>query len=342
MSHFNAETAVREEYVNVCLSYPFLEEKDGGRRYILFYRWVHWSFLLLAVSYYLPRKVSKNFENVKCKKLLEDLQKCAEAYDQKEAEVVEKAYRYMAINMRTHNGLYWKYLAVNMLALLTDIFAMNFLDFVLQGRFIMYGYKAYPFYREPQTFTDYMSRTFPPFVSCELTIDHQLVNRRTERFGCHLPIMELYEKLFLGLWLWLILLKLFTCCYIIFLILLWLPFMRFLLLRFSKPAHISTKGVSVRTIHGVLKNSKIGDVFILYRLRQYLSHAMFFEVMEKLADPSVYVKRQERNKDKDGDSSATLPDSRKQKPFSKKENPNTHKEDSIVTIPEEKKLLKDP
>lgn len=139
MSHFNAEVPVKDEYMNVCLSYPFLAE-EGGRRYILFYRWVHWSFLLLTVFYYLPRKVSKSFENVKCKKVLEDLYRGAETYDQKEAEIVEKAHRYMCYNIRTHNGLYWKYLTVNALALFIDIIAMVFLDFVLQGRFIWYGY----------------------------------------------------------------------------------------------------------------------------------------------------------------------------------------------------------
>ena len=72
MSHFNAETQVRLDYINICLSYPYVED-DGQRRYLLFYRWISWSLLVLAGIYYIPRKISKNQDNPKCKKLLEDL-----------------------------------------------------------------------------------------------------------------------------------------------------------------------------------------------------------------------------------------------------------------------------
>lgn len=336
VSHFNAEAQVKEEYVNVCLSYPYLAE-EGGRRYILFYRWVHWSFLLLTGFFYLPRKVSKNFENVKCKKVLEDLHKGAETYDQKEAEIVEKAHRYMCYNIRTHNGLYWKYLVVNALALFIDIIAMVFFDFVLQGRFIWYGYMSYPFTRDPWKFTDHMSQTFPPFVWCELSPDNQLVSLRTEKFGCHLTVMELYEKVFLGLWLWLILLIFITSCYIIFLLSLLLPNVRLLLLRFSKPRHISTKITAL--IQDVLKVSKIGDVFMLYRLRQHMSHARFYEVMVKLTEPNVYMEAGRQGQGQD--TSTSSPDIHKQKPFNKKENPKSQKGDSKENNPEKKILIEE-
>ncbi|XP_045126673.1 LOW QUALITY PROTEIN: innexin shaking-B-like [Portunus trituberculatus] len=336
VSHFNAETPVKEEYVNVCLSYPYLAE-EGGRRYILFYRWVHWSFLVLTIIFYLPRKVSKSFENMKCKKVLEDLYKGAETYDEKEAEIVEKAHRYMCYNIRTHNGLYWKYLVVNVMALFIDIMAMVFLDFVLQGRFIWYGYMSHPFARDPQKFTDYMSQTFPPFVWCELSPDNQLVSRRTEKFGCHLTVMELYEKVFLGLWLWLILLILITSCYIIFLLSLLLPCVRLLLLRFSKPRHISTKVTQLS--RNVLKVSKIGDVFMLYRLRQQMSHAMFYEVVIKLTTPGVHADA--GGKGQGQDANIPSPDTKKTNTFDKKQNTKSQKGDFKESNSEKKILIED-
>ena len=43
VSHFNAETQVRLDYINICLSYPYVEGEEGEpRRYILFYRWISW------------------------------------------------------------------------------------------------------------------------------------------------------------------------------------------------------------------------------------------------------------------------------------------------------------
>lgn len=334
MSHFNAEATVRDEYVNICLSYPYLQE-DGRRRYILFYRWVHWAFLLLAVLFYLPRKVAKNLDNAKCKKLLEDLNREAATYDQKEGEAVNKVYYYMAFNLRTHNGVYWKYIIVNVVALLLDACAFVFLDFVLQGRFILYGSKSFPFDRDPQNFTDYMSQTFPPFVSCELTVTNQLVSRRTEMFGCHLTFMELYEKIFLGLWLWLIALMLLTFCYIIFLLLLLLPHVRLLLLRFSKPVHATTKGGQV--IRDVLKHTRVGDVYLLYRLKQYLSPARFWDVMVSLANPAVY----KRTKGEEcGEDTSVEPEHQEQKTQTVRERSKPYKENTTVTFPEESPLLK--
>ncbi|XP_068234808.1 innexin inx2-like isoform X2 [Palaemon carinicauda] len=288
VSHFNAETQVRLDYINVCLSYPYVED-NGSRRYLLFYRWISWSLLVLAGIYYIPRKVSKNFDNARCKKLLEDLAANAHRYDQAEKELVERAARYILFNLKTHNGLYWKYLTVNVLALAVDIFAMQYLDFILQGRFLQYGFKAYPFERDPQTFSDYMSQMFPPFASCELSHENQLVNKRIEKFGCHLTIMELYEKLFLLLWVWLIILSFITCCYIVFLLTMWLPCVRTYLLRFAKPIHSENKARDV--IFNVSKNCKIGDVYLLYRLKSHLSHARFYELMSRLSDPNLLGKQ---------------------------------------------------
>lgn len=285
VSHFNAETQVRLDYINICLSYPYLEEEGESRRYILFYRWISWSLLVLAGVYYIPRKVSKSMDNARCKKLLEDLASNASRYDQVEEQLVERAARYLIFNLKTHNGLYWKYLGVNILALVVDLFAMQYLDFILQGRFIAYGFNAYPFYRDPRTFTDYMSQTFPPFAMCELTNVNQLTNKRTEKFGCHLTIMELYEKVFLMLWLWLIVLVFLTCCYLVFLMCMWLPCVRCYLLRTAKPAHGSDKVRSV--IQKVAANCKIGDIYLLYRLKGHLSHVRFYELMMRLSDPSL-------------------------------------------------------
>ncbi|XP_076059298.1 innexin inx2-like isoform X1 [Oratosquilla oratoria] len=285
VSHFNAETQVRLDYMNICLSYPYVELEGGQRRYLLFYRWISWSLLTLAGIYYIPRKVSKNSENVKAKKLLEDIAANAPRYDHAEKELMERASRYIIYNLKTHNGLYYKYLMVNCIALLVDLFALFYLDFVIQGRFLKYGFNAYPFERDPKEFTDYMSQTFPPFAFCELDEGKKLVAKRTELFGCHLTIMELYEKVFLGLWLWLIILTTITIGHIIFLCLMWLPCVKSYLLRTAKPIHATDKITS--TITAVAHNCKIGDIFLLYRLKSHFSHPRFYELLARLSNPDL-------------------------------------------------------
>lgn len=285
VNHFNAETQVRLDYINICLSYTFVEEPGQERRYLLFYRWIHWTLLVLAGFYYIPRKFSKNCENPKVKKLIEDLALHSARYDHVERELVERAARYIVLNLKTHNGIYFKFLGCNIIALMVDIFCFQALDFVFQGRFINYGWMAYPYERDPVNFSDYMSRTFPPFAKCELDINNKLVARRTETLGCHLTVMELYEKVFLIIWLWLIVLTFVTCAYLIFLGFMWLPYFRLMILRVAKPPN--AKETVSDTIVSVLNCCRIGDVYLLYRLKQHLSHARFYELLTRLDDPEM-------------------------------------------------------
>ena len=287
MSHFNVERHVPLEHINVCYSYPYIEQ-DGSRRYLLFYRWAPWLLLVIAGIYYIPRKVSKYFDNAECTQLLQDLANNAHE-NQGERGPVEKAYCYVLSNIKTHNGLYWKYQAINVLALLTDIFAMLFLNIILQGRFIQYGFKAHPFQRDSKNFSDYMSQTFPPFASCELSSENQLVFRRVEKYGCHLTMMELYEKLYLGIWFWIIIQALITCCYIIFLFTIFLPCVKSCLLMSAKPAFGKNKVREI--IKNVSIHCKIGDVYLLYRIKSHLSHVRFYELMTRLSDPNLLNKQ---------------------------------------------------
>ncbi|KAL7639863.1 UNVERIFIED_CONTAM: hypothetical protein RMT77_009276 [Armadillidium vulgare] len=283
-SHFNADTQVRLDYVNICLSYPFLEDGKSGRRYILYYRWIHWVLLLLAMIYYIPRKMSKNSDNAKVKKLFEDLAGTATRYDSGEKEQVERTARYFVYNLRTHDGLFYKYLTCHFIALLIDLFAFYFLDFVFQGRFRDYVVSTYPFKRDVEYFKDYMSQTFPPFVLCELGETYQLTNKRHETLGCHLTVMELYEKIFFVLWIWLVLLIAMTTLYIIYLFLFILPSFRLFILRISKP--VAAKNRKIReAISESITDCKIGDVYVLYRLRQHFSHARFYELLCRISDP---------------------------------------------------------
>ncbi|KAK7085027.1 hypothetical protein SK128_009864, partial [Halocaridina rubra] len=55
-----------------------------------------------------------------------------------------------------------------------DIFAFHYLDAILDGHFIQYGLKARLVISGYGNMTNYMTQTFPPFVSCELNPDHKL------------------------------------------------------------------------------------------------------------------------------------------------------------------------
>ncbi|RXG58358.1 hypothetical protein Avbf_18245 [Armadillidium vulgare] len=91
VSDFKGDVEARPDYTNICLSYPYILDDSKKKRYLLFYRWIHWSFLFIAAIYYIPRKVSKSFENQKSKKLFEDLATLSSRYDQSEKELIQRS-----------------------------------------------------------------------------------------------------------------------------------------------------------------------------------------------------------------------------------------------------------
>merc|ERR1719187_1699798 len=43
-------------------------------------------------------------------------------------------------------------------------------------------------------------------------------------------------------------------------------------------------------IEGVCKNCKIGDIYLLYRIKGHLSHARFYELLFRLSSPTLFPK----------------------------------------------------
>ncbi|CAL4133694.1 unnamed protein product [Meganyctiphanes norvegica] len=377
-SHFSAtEMEQQQNYINVCLSYSYIEDKTrpNGRRYLLFYRWIDWSLLLLAAIYYIPRQIARSCENQKVKSLLEGIdneekigagefkksiaraqkklmgakadekneneedlhlkrvrdevklanelidqmgiredEKCSEMKTKMVKELLDdiakvnkeniketltgneesesatskkilnlaKAADY--ITRKSHRALFWKYMAIHFIALSIDFAVILFMNFLLQGRFLTYGLNAY-MWRDPNTFTDYISQTFPPFASCELSKENMLVAQRTEKLGCHLTLMELYEKVFIFLWFWLILLTFFTIVYIIgVLIAFFTPCIRRRIFYVNHPDYPDIRKMEVH-IKDVYHNCDYGDFFLLLQIRKLLSNIQMFELLMLLRDP---------------------------------------------------------
>ena len=279
-STFNADVQISANHLNICSSYPYVQH-ENHREYLLYYRWIPLTLLTIAAILYIPRKFSKYSENPKVRQLMEEMAALQNRYDQGEREVINRATIYIAYNIRTHNGIFFKYIGCVVTCLLIDILVFYGLDVFLLGKFAMYGVHALPFNRDPIGFTDYISRVFPPFVDCEIAPVHQLLNKRTERFGCHLPLQEFYEKTFFITWVWLVFLIVITSLYLIYLALFaFLPYFRLSLLRVPKPTNAT--GSVRETLLKVLKFSKIGDVYLLYRLKQYTSASMYYEVLNQL------------------------------------------------------------
>ena len=206
--------------------------------------------------------------------MFEELAVSANKFDNTKHENLQNNVRFLNVNHKTHDGLFYKYVLCNIVALCIDIFNFFFLDFLFQGRFLKYGFDAYPFHRSLEDFADSMPKAFPPFAKCTINKNNKLMNRRSENFGCHLMVMELNEKLFPFVWFWLIALMTMICAYIIFLIPYSFPYLRRKLLIVSKPVQATNTVTSSTTL--LASDCRVGDIYLMKILRQFFSHARFF------------------------------------------------------------------
>ena len=254
-------------------------DPPGEKRFLLFYRWVQWAFLFLALCFCIPRKFFRNNENPHLKKLIEELSTYSiDQTEEEQMKLIGRACTYIQKSMNTHEGIYFKYVACNIFALFVDTFSVFFLNFVFQGRFSNLGWKAFPYTRDSQNFSDYLSQTFPPFAWCEIKKVNLLTAEREETFGCHLTVMELYEKIALFAWFWLIALIIFTYFYTVFLMGMTLPFLRRCLLTPAKPA-----GHTLHTINSVVRACSVGDAFLLYVIKKRIPTLSFYELIASLS-----------------------------------------------------------
>ncbi|CAL4187916.1 unnamed protein product, partial [Meganyctiphanes norvegica] len=263
LSNVESKIPLNEEHLNICRSYPYVEEGEGEevhRRYILYYRWIPWAFLLLTTMYYIPRIASKTFTRTITKQMKSMLVNARnESFGDPESVEFKKAVQYIRENKGSHNGIYWTYIGLNCLALGVDVFTMFLWDILLQGRFSRYGLSLPEWYkRNPKDFSDEISRTFPPFVKCKIESVHLIASADAKAYGCHMTYMQLYEKVFILLWFWLVIMIIITTVYIIY-IMLFGPY-------------VIVKGCLTRG-RGVQGVTTVGDYYIKFRLKAHVSEA---------------------------------------------------------------------
>ncbi|XP_042863065.1 innexin inx2-like [Penaeus japonicus] len=283
---FNGETLVSPQKKNICLSYPYtckppestkFGERECQRRYQLFYRWIHFSFLILSAVYYTPRLLAKGKDH-QLQKLLTDLSTREEKYDKPSLEEGTRlALLYFKNHSFVHTSLYARLVLSHAYALVIDMATVFFFDFMLHNGFYGLVYTTYPWNRNPSNFNDSMSQHFPPYAFCTIDKYNLINNARIENYGCHLMLMELYEKVFIVIWFLLAALIVVTVISVFFLLFLWLPpFNRLFLRTCITSTHIQ------HVKREVLKITGVGDLFALSLMKRHMNERQFLKFLESL------------------------------------------------------------
>lgn len=169
-----------------------------------------------------------------------------------------------------YSRFFYNYLFSIILCLCLDVFIFLFINFCLQGKFWNYGFATFPYVKRVINFDDPMSKTFPPFVKCVMFQNSFLImSGRVEEFGCHFTLMELYEKIFLFLWFWLIFLFSATFIYLSFILTtMWVipPIRNWILARKFRRKRIIIRIIGGRdssTLDQFLKLTSVGESVVL-------------------------------------------------------------------------------
>jgi len=290
-SLYNVDMQVRLDYLNICSTFPY-RMIDGVKTYYLYYKWVHWVLFLSALAFYIPHKMAKKPYQHRLTRLLDTINSCVQS-EQAEPTLIATVTKYFYANRKRQDNLYYRYLGSNIFALFicTSIFFLY--DVMLFNQYKSLGYEAYPFVRDGQYLQDPLHKVFYPFVKCTISKEQNLVNKRSESFGCHLTAQEFYEKLFLGLWFVFMGLMVITSLYILFLLAFIVPFFRkFIIKRLCK---VKDEKIDM-TIENATENFGVGDWFLLYKLRAGFFGKAYHKLLQRLGDDELAGKHIAANK----------------------------------------------
>ena len=287
---YNAEAPIRPELMNICYTYIHQVEPDNNRRYLFWYRYLQFLLMGVAGLYYWIHKVVKYTEDQCTKRLVTEIQPLAGNGNPKQDNDMDKVVyakvpEYVSRTMGNNQSIYWKNLGLTVLALVIDFFVMGAFHYILNGRFFQYPFQVIPFDRDTVNFSDYMSKTFPPFVECEISAVHKLIAERKDTFGCHLTHMELYEKIFFFYWFWQAFLIVACIVYICYLLAFLIPTVRrwrFWNGGYSTPASgFNDAGEKVYDdqIKEFVSSLSYSDGYVLKRLKGHMSEMRYFTVL---------------------------------------------------------------
>ncbi|XP_063587647.1 uncharacterized protein LOC134764899 [Penaeus indicus] len=254
--------------------------EDCPRQYLMFYRWIHFSFLVLAGVFYLPRVVAKKTSHSPLKKLLSSLISMEKRYDDSAFENgVSKMLTYFENHFSVHGSLYTRLVMCHVIAIVIDVGSFIYLDFFMQENFIGLIYKSYPFHRNPRNFSDNLYQVFPPFVFCSIDEYNLINNARVDVLHCHLLLMELYEKVFVVLWVLLAFLMVIAVVSLVVLLLIVLPpFNRVFLFTFTTSKRVRKIKRKVHRIFGY------GDLHVMSMMKSHVSEGQFITFLSQLVE----------------------------------------------------------
>ncbi|EEB11530.1 Innexin inx2, putative [Pediculus humanus corporis] len=279
-STYTIKTAFSKQ-VGKEVPYPGVDSSRGNiqdQKCYRYYQWVCFCLFFQAILFYTPRWLWKNWEGGKINSLMMDLDIgiCSKEEKNLKSKLLSD---YLYDNLKLHNWWAYKYFFCEFLALGNVVGQMFLMNRFFDGEFFNFGINVIRFMEaDEEDRTDPMIYIFPRMTKC--TFYKFGVSGEIERHDavCILPLNVVNEKIYVFLWFWFLILGLLTLGVILYrVVIIMSPRMRVYLLRLRFRL-IRRDAISV-----LVKESKMGDWFLIYMLGVNVDSIIFRDVMHDLA-----------------------------------------------------------
>ncbi|CAG2167239.1 unnamed protein product [Oppiella nova] len=271
----NAQCWLRSTFkLNIHINNMVTDRNLPDNTYQSYYQWVWLLLFVQAIFFYTPRFLWRKWEGGLCNKLTSGLDDPLIKAVDKQDKVAHLA-NYLYLQMNKHNTYFIGYVVCE---------ALNFANVVCQLCFIdkFMGNKGFEMFKntlmDQEMRDDTLISVFPRTIHCTFyKYGHSGDVQRNSVF-CVLPLNSVNEKIYIIIWLWLLILVVIsgiTLIYRCFTVI--VPKIRVTIMKykvdFDDPTHLKY----------VLDISKVGDWFLLYQLSRNITHEHFKELMTELS-----------------------------------------------------------
>ncbi|XP_045116946.1 innexin inx2-like [Portunus trituberculatus] len=253
-------------------------EMKDSITYHTYYQWVPFVLFVQAVMFYMPHWLWKITEGGLFKHIIQDLSirdylgGNLDIYFNKDKRFKALA-KYLKRTMNSHHSWAYKFFLCELLNLGVVVATLFFTDWFLGGEFLTYGTSVFAVAgQDPENRTDPMSYVFPRMAKCTFRSFGPSGTIQVRDMMCLIATNIINEKIYLFLWVWLVLLTTLTSLWMLYrLLTILLPPLRNQLLKLRVDR--SVRGL----LKDVLRGASLSDWLLLYSLGKNMERSVFTE-----------------------------------------------------------------
>ncbi|XP_067136976.1 innexin shaking-B-like [Centruroides vittatus] len=251
--------------------------KNGVRKYYAYYQWVCFVLFLQGLLFYAPYYLWSIWEGGLLKAVSLGMH-FAIFSDEERGRKKRIITDFLVHHLRCHKWYALKYFFCEFLCLINVIGQIFLLDLFYDGGFMTFGIDVINYYRSNQTVVNPMVFVFPRMTKCTFRDYGLSGDVQFHDALCILPLNVLNEKIYIFIWFWFIILAFLTIIVMLARILVLIaPCVR------APMLHMKCRIVLKEHVNLIVKQTNIGDWFLLYMLSKNLDVVVFREIVGEIA-----------------------------------------------------------